>query len=83
MEEENTVTLDHNLGGNTDDYLVYVVAKDFALGVHQYGYGMDYRPPISSGAYCHEGFGWRNLTTTSITVGSFLFRDVLYRGGDS
>jgi hypothetical protein len=68
MEDDRTQTLDHNLGGDTDDYLVYMVGKGIGYGVHQYGYGMDYRPPASSGAYCYEGFGWRNLTTTSITV---------------
>ena len=71
MEDDRTQTLDHNLGGDTDDYLVYAVARHDSpagYGVHRYGYGRDYRPPPDGGGYCDEGFGWRNLTTTSITV---------------
>lgn len=53
----------HNLGGNTDNYIVDMQFKDGFYGVHQYFYGVDYD---NSGAVW--GAAWHNLTNSSITV---------------
>jgi len=62
-------TFNHNLGGNTDDYIVDMQFKDgvadpWDYGVHQTFYGLDYD---NNGASI-KGMYWDNLTSTSIGV---------------
>jgi hypothetical protein len=62
-------TLTHNLGGNTDDYIVDLQFKDTrnpgSLGIHQFGYGGDADDVQHSGTW---GAWWNNLTTSQIQV---------------
>jgi hypothetical protein len=58
----NSVDLNHNLGGDMDNYVVNLTFKHPSYGVHQFGYGAD----VTSGGF--YGSWWRNLTTSSITV---------------
>lgn len=56
----------HDLGGNTDDYLVYLEAKN-AAGVHHLFYGSQYsRDDV--GNLRGRGFSWCLLTSERITV---------------
>lgn len=65
--------LDHNVSGDTDDYIVDMQFKEdqslFSYGVNQIGYGliMSYRSTINPELEA-RGALWRNLTDTSILV---------------
>lgn len=57
------LTLNHNIGGDRDDYVVDLQFQNSSGGVHQMYYGLDWDTrDHSSGAY------WYNLTTNSISV---------------
>jgi hypothetical protein len=59
--------LEHQLGGDADDYLVDLQFKDTTgnpplMGIHNYGYGCD------TDGVNYRGAFWRSLTSTSIVV---------------
>jgi len=56
--------LDHNLGGNPDDYVVDLQFRDQSWGVHHKGYGGLVEGPVIS----FRGAWWQNLTEESIEV---------------
>lgn len=59
----NALTLNHNLGGNVDNYIVELTFKETGgYGTHTFGFGAD----VTSGAF--YGAWWRNLTTSAIVV---------------
>jgi hypothetical protein len=60
------LAIDHNLGGNTDDYLVYLEAKN-ASGVHHLFYGVD-RNRHDGGSLRWYGFRWYGLTADTIVL---------------
>jgi hypothetical protein len=71
LDPEEAITLTHGLGGDPDDYLVYLEAKDTSLvspgfGVNHLSYGMDADRP--NGSPYWYGFYWRGLTSSEITV---------------
>jgi hypothetical protein len=71
IDPGEAITLTHGLGGDADDYLVYMEAKDIpsagaGLGVNHMYYGMDANRP--NGTPYWQGFYWRALTTGKITV---------------
>jgi hypothetical protein len=73
IDPEEAITLTHDLGGDADDYLVYMEAKDIpivgpGLGVNHFYYGMDANRPSLVGTPYWHGFYWRALTTSKITV---------------
>ncbi len=63
---DQCVDLQHNLGGETDDYVVDLVSRWTASGDTHYGFGGIYYD--TPGGTVSEGFYWKNLTPTSITV---------------
>ena len=74
ISQAEVKTLDHALGGDSDEYVVDLQYKDSAnpgFGVHQEEYGgveyHDYLPPIN-GAFLQQGAYWFGLTDISITV---------------
>lgn len=66
----STIVLNHNLGGNADDYLVDLEYKSAGSGINQRYYsGADFGSLTTVGAENdREGAYWRSLTNTSITV---------------
>jgi hypothetical protein len=58
----STEGLNHNLGGNADNYVVDLNCKHPGYGVHNWGVGGD----VTSGGF--YGAFWLNLTNTDITV---------------
>ena len=56
-----TKTFTHNIGGNVDNYLVDVIAKD-GFGINQINFG------TRQLAYGVAGYRWQNLTTSEIKV---------------
>lgn len=65
-------TFSHNLGGDTDDYIVDMQFEDDGVhGVHQVFYGVDYESSIGRGA------AWYDLTSSSITVMSEIDDEVV------
>ena len=67
MAKDSTHTFDHNLGGDTDDYVVDLQFRDsihlgVVFDVHQIGYGLN-----SYGTYVHGAY-WQNLTSSQIEV---------------
>lgn len=64
IAQAETKTWTHNLGGDTDDYIVDLQFKSAARGVNQETYGGGYDD--IGGSY---GAHWRNLTPSQITVG--------------
>ncbi|MGD2156685.1 MAG: hypothetical protein PVG32_07400 [Anaerolineales bacterium] len=62
IDPDETITLNHNLGGNVDNYVVDLTFKHPTYGVHAFGWGGD----VTSGAFF--GAYWQNLTTSSIKV---------------
>ena len=56
------LTLDHNLGGDVDRYVVELTCQHPSYGRHIFGLGGD----VTSGAF--YGVFWRNLTTASVGV---------------
>lgn len=71
IEPGEAITLTHDLGGEPDDYLVYMEAKHIplvgpGLGVNHMYYGMDANR--LNGTPDWYGFYWRALTTDEITV---------------
>jgi hypothetical protein len=71
IDPGEAITLTHSVGGDSDDYLVYLEAKDIALtgpglGVNHLYYGMDANR--TNGTPYWHGFYWRALTTSEITV---------------
>ncbi|UCE18045.1 MAG: hypothetical protein JSV84_14450 [Gemmatimonadota bacterium] len=68
IAQGETQTLNHNIGGDPDNYVVDLQFKGSSGGAHQMYYGLDWdTKDYSTGGY------WRDLTVTSISV---------YRGGD-
>lgn len=62
-------TLDHDLGGDTDDYVVYLEFKDAEVGgrgIHNHDYGGDQSRLL--GSTIHQGTFWANLTDSLIYV---------------
>jgi hypothetical protein len=59
--------LDHNLGGNSENYIVDMQMKDtssgFAYGVHQFAYGQYYDDTVGS-----YGVSWSWLTNAHIRI---------------
>ena len=68
-----TIALDHHLGGDTDDYLVYLELYSPLEWVNQIGYGRD-RYRDSGDVFRSQGVYWYGLTGQSIK---------LYKGADS
>jgi hypothetical protein len=71
MVTDTAVTLDHNLGGNPDDYLVDMLYRTPDInGINQrYFGGSDFGDTITVGSPDDRvGAYWRSLTDTSITV---------------
>ena len=71
IDPGEAITLTHGLGGDADDYLVYMEAKDIplagpGLGVNHMYYGMDANR--TNGTPDWHGFYWRALTTSEIAV---------------
>ena len=63
INKGETVTVNHNLGGNVDDYVVGLWFKaNPPLGINQKGYGGMEAETEWYGAY------WYNLTTTEVSV---------------
>jgi hypothetical protein len=58
-------TLDHGIKGNTDNFLVYLVARadEFKSKPHQVRYGSDVRRPGMTPDW--DGFYWYDLTSTA------------------
>lgn len=75
IDPDSTLTLEHNLGGNTDYYLVDMQFKTSGLlGIHNRNYGLDtYYLKNGSEEYKELGANWHNLNSKSIKV---------YRGKD-
>ncbi len=68
IDQADAKMLTHNLGGDPDDYFVYLTFKDdLGSGINQQYYGGYHSSSAGQGAY------WRSLTDSSITV---------YRRGD-
>ena len=71
ISQVETVTFDHNLDGNVDDYVVDMTCKDTTgminYGINQINYGGNTAGTSQFGTY------WRNLTASAISV---------YRAGD-
>ncbi|NOZ49520.1 MAG: hypothetical protein GXP37_05640 [Chloroflexi bacterium] len=64
-------TLNHNLGGNADDYVVDMQYRNVSSGVNQRFYGgADFGATSFSGARNDDRVGlyWRSLTNASITL---------------
>ena len=64
-------TLNHNLGGNVDDYVVYMEYRNSDSGVNQRYYGgADFGALAFNGTREDDRVGvyWRSLNTTSITL---------------
>ena len=62
IDQNETITLDHNIGGNVDDYLVHVRWKSSALGIHHVGYGSFDNVSEKLGGF------WKGLTNSQIKV---------------
>lgn len=66
INQAQTLTFDHNLDGNVDDYVVDMTCKDTTgldvPGINQISYGGNTAGTSQFGAY------WRNLTTSSLIV---------------
>jgi len=58
------ITLNHNIGGNVDNYVVDLQRKDYTPthGINNFGIGVNYFHETSFGV------NWQQLTTDSITV---------------
>jgi len=63
INQDESKTLTHNLGGNVDNYVVDVQFKSIGYGINNIGYG---GREYDDGKYI--GASWRNLTTTTIRV---------------
>jgi len=66
-----STTLNHNLGGDADDYVVDMQYRDSGSGVNQRYYaGNDFGATTFSGARNNDRVGlyWRSLNNTSITL---------------
>ena len=61
---ENSLVLNHNLGGNPDNYVVDLQFQHHNMGVHQVCYGGDYMGQVL-GSY---GGWWKNLTDQEIIL---------------
>jgi hypothetical protein len=71
IDPAEAITMTHGLGGDADDYLVYMEAKDIpdagpGMGVNHLYYGMNANR--LNGTPDWYGFYWRALTTGKITV---------------
>jgi hypothetical protein len=63
IAQGQTLNLAHNIGGSSDDYVVYLEFKDNeSYGIHQRSYGGSHYNPVSIGAY------WSNLSSSTIGV---------------
>jgi hypothetical protein len=70
LDAQSTKTLNHKLGGNTDDYVVDFQFRDEGdEGVNQQYYGGNYYnvPPTGAESY-QEGGNWSLLTNTHISL---------------
>ena len=65
------IQLNHNIGGDPDDYLVDMQFKSSGNGINQRYYGgvdLGANPPVGMSENDRVGAYWRTLTDTSITV---------------
>jgi len=63
IAQGQTLNLAHNIGGSSDDYVIYLEFKDNeSYGIHQRSYGGSVYNPVSIGAY------WSNLNSSTIRV---------------
>jgi hypothetical protein len=64
IEADDCLMLDHNVGGDADDYFVDVQIKSTGgIGIHNLGFGGYYEPPDQ-----YMGILYENLTATQILV---------------
>ncbi|MGD2156911.1 MAG: hypothetical protein PVG32_08570 [Anaerolineales bacterium] len=71
LEPDEAKTLNHDLGGDSDDYVVDMLYKSSGSGINQRYYGgADFGAKAFSGSAEDERVGayWRSLTTSQITV---------------
>jgi len=72
INQDQSIALTHNLGGDADDYVVDMQFKSSSAdGVNQRYYGgMDFgaNPPAGHSADDRVGAYWRSLTATTITL---------------
>ncbi len=71
INQDQSKTLTHNIGGNPDDYVVDMQFRSGANGVNQRHYGgADFGSNPPSGMHENDRVGayWRTLTGSSITV---------------
>jgi hypothetical protein len=71
LAQDEAQTLSHNLGGDTDDYVVDMQYRCSSSGVNQRYYGgADFgaEPPAGTTKDDRVGAYWRGLTASSITV---------------
>jgi hypothetical protein len=72
-------TLNHNLGGNPDNYVVSLEALNVGNIVNQLKYGGDTNQSNSASLKEFYGFAWQALTNNSIQVIRFKDDTVVYR----
>ena len=72
LAQDESKTLTHNLGGNTDNYIVNLTFKTSeTAGINQLYYGgVDFgaKPPYGMNEDDRVGAYWRDLTNASISV---------------
>ncbi len=71
LNQNQTKTLSHNLGGNPDDYVVDMQYKSDSSGINQRYYGgADFGATAFGGTRENDRVGayWRSLTASAITV---------------
>lgn len=62
ISRSQTITLEHNVGGDVDELVVGLVFSSTQVGINQHGYG-----GLEAASEYHGAF-WHNLTTTSVAV---------------
>ena len=64
---------EHNLGGNSDTYVMDLQFQDTGdgFGVNQRGYGWDSDYDAGAFGNVYEGTSWRSLTTSSVFISRF------------
>ena len=66
INQGQTLTLTHNIGGSVDNYVVDLQFKHSSLGIHQMYYGFSYY--WNGSTNMSYGACWQDLNTTSIKV---------------
>ncbi len=69
IDQNEALYLYHNLGGDSDTYVVDVVGKHPAWGINQIGYGGDTVQGVSD--LFHVGIAWQNLTNSYLQIYRF------------